>query len=145
MADLGIIFLRRKHTIHWYQSLFTIMTGSMSFRSFWATLYSMREHLKPSSFKGPSSPPYGSSRFVLVICTVCTLLFFVSPLFENPRSALIITSYRKCYTVFKYFFWVHILKNLQQNVYFYYECPHKCHLKNKIYQVWVYVITEFNR
>ena len=39
MADLGIIFLRRKHTIHWYQSLFTIMTGSMPFRYFWATLY----------------------------------------------------------------------------------------------------------
>ena len=40
MADLGIIFLRRKHTIHWYQSLFTIITGSMPFRYFWATLYS---------------------------------------------------------------------------------------------------------
>ena len=39
MADLGIIFLRRKHTIHWYQSLFTIITGSMLFRYFWATLY----------------------------------------------------------------------------------------------------------
>ena len=39
MADLGIIFLRRKHTIHWYQSLFTIITGSMPFRYFWATLY----------------------------------------------------------------------------------------------------------
>ena len=26
MADLGIIFLRRKHTIHSYQSLFTIIT-----------------------------------------------------------------------------------------------------------------------
>ena len=39
MADLGIIFLRRKHTIHWYQSLFTITTGSMPFRYFWATLY----------------------------------------------------------------------------------------------------------
>ena len=25
MADLGIIFLRRELTIHWYQSLFTIM------------------------------------------------------------------------------------------------------------------------
>ena len=25
MAELGIIFLRRKHTIHWYQSLFTII------------------------------------------------------------------------------------------------------------------------
>ena len=34
MADLGIIFLRRKHTIHWYQSLFTIITGSMPFRYF---------------------------------------------------------------------------------------------------------------
>ena len=31
MADLGIIFLRRKHTIHWYESLFTIITGSMRF------------------------------------------------------------------------------------------------------------------
>ena len=41
MADLGIIFLRRKHTIHWYQSLFTIITGSMPFRYFWATLYSI--------------------------------------------------------------------------------------------------------
>ena len=39
MADLGIIFLRRKHTIHWYQSLFTVITGSMPFRYFWATLY----------------------------------------------------------------------------------------------------------
>ena len=39
MADLGIIFLRRKHTIHWYQSLFTIITGSMPLRYFWATLY----------------------------------------------------------------------------------------------------------
>ena len=41
MADLGIIFLRRKHTIHWYQSLFTIITGSMPFRYFWATLYNV--------------------------------------------------------------------------------------------------------
>ena len=40
MADLGIIFLRKKHTIHWYQSLFTIITGSMPFRYFQATLYS---------------------------------------------------------------------------------------------------------
>ena len=39
MADLGIIFLRRKHTIHWYQSRFTVITGSMPFRYFWATLY----------------------------------------------------------------------------------------------------------
>ena len=39
MADLGIIFLRRKHTIYWYQSLFTVITGSMPFRYFWATLY----------------------------------------------------------------------------------------------------------
>ena len=39
MADLGIIFLRRKHTIHCYQSLFTVITGSMPFRYFWATLY----------------------------------------------------------------------------------------------------------
>ena len=39
MADLGIIFLRRKHTIHWYKSLFTVITGSMPFRYFWATLY----------------------------------------------------------------------------------------------------------
>ena len=39
MADLGIIFLRKKHTINWYQSLFTIITESMPFRSFWATLY----------------------------------------------------------------------------------------------------------
>ena len=39
MVDLGIIFLRRKHTIHWYQSLFTVITGSMPFRYFWATLY----------------------------------------------------------------------------------------------------------
>ena len=39
MADLDIIFLRRKHTIHWYQSLFTVITGSMPFRYFWATLY----------------------------------------------------------------------------------------------------------
>ena len=39
MADLGIIFLRIKHTIHWYQSLFTIITESMPFRYFWATLY----------------------------------------------------------------------------------------------------------
>ena len=41
MADLGIVFLRRKHTIHWYQSLFTIITGSMPFRYFWATLYNV--------------------------------------------------------------------------------------------------------
>ena len=34
MADLGIIFLRRKHTIHWYHSLFTVITGSMPFRFF---------------------------------------------------------------------------------------------------------------
>ena len=40
MADLGITFLRRKYTIHWYQSLFTVITGSMPLRSFWATLYS---------------------------------------------------------------------------------------------------------
>ena len=39
MADLGIIFLRIKHTIHWYQSLFTIITESMPFRYFWATLF----------------------------------------------------------------------------------------------------------
>ena len=39
MVDLGIIFLRRKHTIHWYQSLFIVITGSMPFRYFWATLY----------------------------------------------------------------------------------------------------------
>ena len=39
MADLGIIFHRRKHTIHWYQPLFTVITGSMPFRYFWATLY----------------------------------------------------------------------------------------------------------
>ena len=44
MADLGIIFLRRKHTIHWYQSLFTFITGSMPFRYFWATLYSVSSY-----------------------------------------------------------------------------------------------------
>ena len=41
MADLGIIFFRRKHTIHWYKSL-TILTGSMPFRYLWATLYMRR-------------------------------------------------------------------------------------------------------
>ena len=48
MADLGIIFLRRKHTIHWYQSLFTVITGSMPFRYFWATLYRLEIHLHTS-------------------------------------------------------------------------------------------------
>ena len=42
IADLGIIFLRRKHTVHWYQSLFTVITGSMPFRYFWVTLYMKR-------------------------------------------------------------------------------------------------------
>ena len=38
MADLGIIFLGRRYPIHWYQSLFTCITGSMPFH-FLATLY----------------------------------------------------------------------------------------------------------
>ena len=40
MADLGIIFLRRRYPIHWYQSSCIFITGSMPFRYFWATLYS---------------------------------------------------------------------------------------------------------
>ena len=40
MADLGIIFLRRRYPIHWYQSSYIFITGSMPFRYFWATLYS---------------------------------------------------------------------------------------------------------
>ena len=43
MADLGIIFLRRKHTIHLYKSLFTVITRSMPVRYFWATLYGTRK------------------------------------------------------------------------------------------------------
>ena len=39
MADLGIIFLRRRYPIHWYQSSYIFITGSMPFRYFWATLY----------------------------------------------------------------------------------------------------------
>ena len=56
MADLGIIFLRRKHTIRWYQSLFTIITGSMLFRYFWATLYIYKSTSKKGSllFSGAS-------------------------------------------------------------------------------------------
>ena len=49
MADLGINFLRRKHTIHWYQSLFTVITVSMPFRYFWATLYSTHHPHKKKS------------------------------------------------------------------------------------------------
>ena len=41
MADLGIIFLRRRYPIHWYQSSYIFITGSMPFRYFWATLYSV--------------------------------------------------------------------------------------------------------
>ena len=41
MADLGIIFLGRRYPIHWYQSSYIFITGSMPFRYFWATLYSM--------------------------------------------------------------------------------------------------------
>ena len=40
MADLGIIFLKRRYPIHWYQSFYIFITGSMPFRYFWATLYS---------------------------------------------------------------------------------------------------------
>ena len=29
MADLGIIFLRRRYPIHWYQSSYIFVTGSM--------------------------------------------------------------------------------------------------------------------
>ena len=39
MADLGVIFLRRRYPIHWYQSSYIFITGSMPFRYFWATLY----------------------------------------------------------------------------------------------------------
>ena len=39
MADLGIIFLRRRYPVHWYQSSYIFITGSMPFRYFWATLY----------------------------------------------------------------------------------------------------------
>ena len=39
IADLGIIFLRRRYPIHWYQSLYTYIIGSMPFRFVWATLY----------------------------------------------------------------------------------------------------------
>ena len=42
MADLGIIFLRRRYPIHWYQSSYIFITGSMPFRYFWATLYSIQ-------------------------------------------------------------------------------------------------------
>ena len=41
MADLGIIFLRRRYPIHWYQSSYIFITGSMPFRYFWATLYNI--------------------------------------------------------------------------------------------------------
>ena len=51
MADLGIIFLRRKHTIHWYQSLFTVITGSMPFRYFWATLYNKLNYVFDINYK----------------------------------------------------------------------------------------------
>ena len=41
IADLGIIFLRRRYLTHWYQLLYRIphIVGSMPFRFFWATLY----------------------------------------------------------------------------------------------------------
>ena len=55
MADLGIIFLRRKHTIHWYQSLFTIITGSMLFRYFWATLN--RQNEQKHNIQKKKNPP----------------------------------------------------------------------------------------
>ena len=45
MADLGIIFLRRRYPIHWYQSSYIFITGSMPFRYFWATLYSLDKSL----------------------------------------------------------------------------------------------------
>ena len=32
MADLGIIFLRRRYPIHWYQSSYIFITGIMPFR-----------------------------------------------------------------------------------------------------------------
>ena len=43
MADLGIIFLRRRYPIHWYQSSYIFITGSMPFCYFWATLYRLDE------------------------------------------------------------------------------------------------------
>ena len=71
MADLGIIFLRRKHTIHWYQSLFTILTGSMPFRYLWATLYIiMLLVLTPWA---PLPPPHGNFHFRLDLILVLSL------------------------------------------------------------------------
>ena len=34
IADLDIIFLRRRYPVHWYQSLYPYITGSMPFRFF---------------------------------------------------------------------------------------------------------------
>ena len=50
MADLGIIFLRRRYPNHWYQSSYIFITGSMPFRYFWATLYSSWARDSKSNF-----------------------------------------------------------------------------------------------
>ena len=53
MADLGIIFLRRRYPIHWYQSSYIFITESMPFRYFCATLYSLGkifQDLKPGKW-----------------------------------------------------------------------------------------------
>ena len=51
MADLGIIFLRRRYPIHWYQSSYIFITGNMPFRYFWATLYTVSVMCKNEALK----------------------------------------------------------------------------------------------
>ena len=65
MADLGIIFLRRRYPIHWYQSSYIFITGSMPFRYFWATLYKfcftelkLDHKMTKSRFKSSKKNPY---------------------------------------------------------------------------------------
>ena len=94
MADLGLIFLRRKPTIHWYQSLFTVITESMPFRYFWATLYTrISAPLKKAIDSNQhgimiaSISPGAKVRFWAGPCfTVHPMFFMVLLYFEGAQS-----------------------------------------------------------
>ena len=96
MADLGIIFLRRRYPIHWYQSSYIFITGSMPFRYVWATLYKEPEHWQITELKILSNFWSAFKMSNYVIC--------IQSNWETPRLHM-------CMTV-KFFYVIMVIANM---------------------------------